>query len=314
MELKLDNKIGISLVAFKNVESIREFFEKHCLKTDDSPFFELSYIWNQKQTEKMSFLKGRVLSGHAPCPGGNFLPNLGSDNPEVIDRSIESLIESAKTTASFGGSILVLHAGYTMDALVYRQYEQRKAVLDKLTEQHNYLWIKEGAVCRPEYTKADFYLKYLQRTIKNIRKAMRICREEGVKLAVENLNPRLTYLFQTSDDLKILLNEIPDASICIDIGHLWISSLIHNFNFLEQLADILETGRVVSSHIHDNESRLIPDVYIGDDHGTIGTGNIPMKQAIELIESKSDANLIIEVKNNPLENYIHLMNSLYKKT
>ena len=100
----------------------------------------------------MSFLRGQVLSGHAPCPAGTFLPNLGSRNRENLEKSFNVIRESAVTTAYFEGEILVLHAGYTMDDLVYRDYRLRQATLDALPDELGDVWLKEGAVCRGDYT------------------------------------------------------------------------------------------------------------------------------------------------------------------
>ena len=306
----MDSRAGISLVGFKNPDSIRLFHEEQCLQKENGPCFELSYQWDSKQTAGMSFLKGHILSGHVPCPGGTFLPNLGSRNRENLQKSLNVIRKSAGITASFGGQVLVLHAGYTMDDLVYREYRLRQATLDALPGELGEVWLKKGTVCRADYTAIPAYRKYLFNTIENLIRAKELCRAEGINLAVENLNPRITYLFQTIEEFDLLLKEIPDIHICLDLGHLWISSLVHDFNFIEGVEAFLNTERVITTHIHDNASTLTPEIYIGDDHSDLGTGRIPLNQAVNLIASKSRANMVIETKANPLENYNYLRNLL----
>ena len=130
---------------------------------------------------------------------------------------------------------------------------------------------------------------------------------------MENLNPRITYLFQTIEDFHLLLKEIPDIRICLDIGHLWISSLVHNFDFIKGVEAFLKTERVITTHIHANASTLTPEIYIGDDHGDLGSGNIPLEQAVKLIAAKSQANIMIETRANPLANYNYIKNILMQK-
>jgi sugar phosphate isomerase/epimerase len=119
---------------------------------------------------------------------------------------------------------------------------------------------------------------------------------------VENLNPRLTYLFQLPEELTALAREIPEIVFCVDLGHLWISSLAHGFEFLQGLREILATGRVVSVHVHDNPSTLGPPPVLADDHTLIGSGRVPIGEALSVLARAGSPRLIIESKAPALEN------------
>ncbi len=243
-----------------------------------------------------------MLSGHAPCPGGEYLPNLGSRDVSVIQHSFDSICASADTVALFGGNILVLHAGYTLDGSVFTEYSKRKKVLEEYEKKSPYLWLKDGSICKPEYVNSEEYKIHMNETLKNLKEAADICTEKGIRLAVENLNPRLTYLFQISEDFVRMTEKINNLYICIDIGHLWISSLVHNFDYFNALQLLTSTGRVVSVHIHDNTSINGKKSNYSDDHGSIGTGNVPVNESVSILVKNSSANLIVEASSNPLKN------------
>ncbi|RKX72657.1 MAG: hypothetical protein DRP70_16060 [Spirochaetes bacterium] len=296
------NKTGVSLVSLHTANEIEDFSEDYFRKKGIYPNFELSYQMNPQDIEDASFIKGRVLSGHAPCPGIKYFPNLGSRNTAVLRESINSIKQSADTIAAFGGNILVLHAGYTIDGPVFKDFEQRKKTLEIYERQSTQLWKKTGSICKPDYWKSDEYRIHMDQTLKNLKKAAVICMDKGVLLAVENLNPRLTYLFQVPEDFSRMMEEIKNISICIDIGHLWISSLVHNFNYFKALKLLTQTGGVVTAHIHDNTSNNGKVPHYNDDHGTIGTGRVPIQESIQHLIKYSSANLIIEATSNPYEN------------
>jgi sugar phosphate isomerase/epimerase len=128
-----------------------------------------------------------------------------------------------------------------------------------------------------------------------------------VRLAVENLNPRVTYLFQLPEELVLLASEVPEVVLCVDLAHLWISSLVHGFGFADGLLRILATGRVVTTHVHDNDSRLEPSRRLADDHAAIGTGRVPIRQALPLLAAAGVRTLVVESLGPVLESYSALV-------
>lgn len=310
----MNNKTGLSIVSLHSSVEVDEFSKLWYKKYHKYPGFELSYHMDSQFLDDLRSLpdKIKVLSGHAPCPGGEYLPNFGSRIASVISDSFLSLSQSVDTIASFGGSILVLHAGYTLDSPVFTLYRKRKKVLENYDQNNPYLFIKEGSICSPEYVKSDEYRIHLDEAIENLKKASDLCLEKGVKLAVENLNPRLTYLFQMPEDFIRMTREISNIYICIDIGHLWISSLIHNFNYFDALNSLIATGRVISVHIHDNLSHGGNNSRYSDDHGSIGSGKVPVRESVDILAARSSANLIIEASSDPLKN-LELLEELVSK-
>jgi sugar phosphate isomerase/epimerase len=295
--------IGLSLIVFKNPEEVKDFIRASQELLDFEPYFELSYHLDRNFLESVSFLKGSVLSAHAPCPSQIYFPNLGSRNQKVVKEGFEIIRKSAQTVSSFGGSNLVLHPGYSLDDAVYLAESKRIRLLESLGGvQASQIWINEGAVCKPGYCETQVYKAHLNEATSNLQKAALICRQEGVRLCVENLNPRITYLFQLPEDLINLTRKAEDLFICLDIGHLWISSLVHQFDFMGAIENIGRTGRVLMCHIHDNRSTLSNAIYLADEHDLVGNGNVPVEKALRFLNEQCLTNFTVESKISPIEN------------
>ncbi|MGC9313495.1 MAG: hypothetical protein ACP5IA_12470, partial [Sediminispirochaetaceae bacterium] len=192
----MDIQIGISLIAFETPERFRAFCSRDLPETGIDPVFELSYRMNDEYLSEVADLGVEIRSAHAPCPSTEILPNLGSRNLKVLDESLEIIRESAKTAASLGGDVLVLHAGYATDERVYTEFAQRRRILEQAALENSHVLRKEGMICRPEYCESEEYRLHLEEIVKNLPAAVDACRSFGVSLAVENINPRVTYLLQ----------------------------------------------------------------------------------------------------------------------
>ena len=101
-----------------------------------------------------------------------------------------------------------------------------------------YVWSQGGSICAPGYCESAEYRLHREEATANLAEAARLCADEGIELAVENLNPRVTYLFQLPAELVRLVHALPQLRLCVDLGHLWISSLVHGFDFLRGLRDL----------------------------------------------------------------------------
>ncbi len=292
-------RAGLSLAGFRSPVEVRNFEQAAAEAGLAEPFYELSYTLGESFLRELAFLKGRVLSVHAPCPAGELFPNLASSDSTARRASIEAIRRSAGTAARFQAGRLVLHPGYATDSPVPIDPAKRLAALAEAAGSgQRPRAVREGSICG--------YRAHLQTAIDGLGEAADACASEGVVLAVENLNPRITYLFQLPSDLAALAKALPVIRVCVDVGHLWISSLAHGFAFSDGMARILETGKVVAAHIHDNSSRLGPPAILADEHALIGSGRIPLVEAIRLLLGAGVSDLIAETTTLPLENLVRL--------
>lgn len=302
----MDIQIGISLIAFDTPGRFRNFYSRDLPETGIDPVFELSYRMNHEYLREVADLGVVIKSAHAPCPSTEILPNLGSRNLKVIDESLEIIRESAKTAASLGGDVLVLHAGYATDERVYTEFAQRRMILEQAALENSHVLRKEGMICRPEYCDSKEYRLHLEEIVKNLPSAVDVCRSYGVSLAVENINPRVTYLLQRPEDVLYIAENVPGVYICLDFGHLWLSSIVHGFDFLKAVEIIIGTGRVVTTHIHDNYSTSEDVQSLEDEHHGIGKGIIPFDGVVDALSRGKVERWIIEAQGDPIESLLYL--------
>lgn len=301
---------AISLVSLQSVDKLQTILQA-------SPFplrFELSYEMTKPLLDSMRpLLLDSVVSVHAACPNTEFFPNLASNDASVIQQSFKDLQVSLETTVSFGASIMVLHPGYATDQAIPSHNQRRQEILAS-AEFRPYIWKEAGSICIPSYTKTKYYLEYKANAMANLKKVAMACTERKVMLAVENLNPRVGYLFQTPEEMIELVSEVPECSLCLDVGHLWVSSCLYGFDYYQGMRDILATGKVVTTHLHSNSSHPGADeatIWLEDSHTSLDKYQFPYEWVIREI-AKSGANLVLEVKEHPLENYLLLMRELEK--
>jgi len=316
----MEAAIGLSLIAFPEPEEFRAFYhwiaDKRIFRNlslpgfDAEPVFELSYAMDEKYLEAVSRESARIVSVHAPCPHTEILPNLGSEDSEVVDESLAVIRASAGTASRFGADILVIHAGYATNRRMYTVYERRREVLETENWNSSYIMEPEGMICSPGYCESPGYRRHLERVILNLPRAIGECRKLGVTLAVENINLRITYLPQRPEDMLYISDRVPDVSFCLDFGHLWLSSLVHRFDFLEAAEHIIGTGRVITTHIHNNHSRIQSDPVYSDDHLGVENGNLPFHWIPELLRRGGVKRWIIESGDDPLGSLRFLYQSL----
>jgi len=307
-------RVACSTVSFSSLAALETFSADHLRAFGREALLELSYEWRLDCPEQAPGLGGSVVSVHAPCPRSANFPNLGSRDPAVRRESLEDIRRSAETAAAFGARFVVLHPGYTLDVAVPIDSNRRLATLARHAgEEQRWVWSTNGSICRPGYCESPAYRLRRQEALAGLAEAVRLCAAEGVELAVENLNPRVAYLYQLPAELVGVVHALPQLGICVDLGHLWISSLVHGFAFLSGLRDLVATGKVVSAHVHDNGSQLgtrVTDHVVdappdgsrfSDEHLGIGRGEVPVAAAVRLLKRAGVPFLVVETLDPPME-------------
>lgn len=277
---------GVSLVGMKSLKEIEAYIGEF----GPEARFELSYQMNAEfLAQAAALIRGRVVSAHACCPSTEFFPNLASADPEVVARSMSDMEATLETALEFGAEIVVLHAGYVTDLAMPSSYEARKTILSR-PEFIKDIRHAEGAICGPEYRLSPGYIPYAERAKERLVALARRYARDGVRLAVENLNPRVGYLFHSPEEMLELAALDKDLWLCLDVGHLYITSFAFGFDYLEGLKAIVGSGKVASCHLHTNSSG--PGRY-RDDHFSLEQKYFPLKEVLG-IAAASGANLIVE--------------------
>lgn len=285
----------ISLVGFKSALAIGQY-----LSAFPEMHVELSYKMDKQFLDEVApLVSGRVASVHACCPLEPIFPNFGSHDKEVLETSYKAVEESFKTAYRFQADVLVLHPGYVTDLAIPSDNKKRQMLLSDPSFQA-YVFKEEGSICFPSYPLSDVYRSHAKQATAELKKVALLGKKYGVRLAVENLNPRVGYLFQTPEEMVALTTEHADIFLCLDVGHLWISSCLYEFDYFAGLKRILDTGRVINCHLHSNSSSK-PEGIFADDHHSLDKHGFPYEEVVStLVQSK--ANLVLETVENPQQN------------
>ncbi len=296
----------ISLVGFKSLSAIAQYLNEF-----PTMHVELSYKMSRQFLEESApLLAGKVASVHACCPEEPIFPNFGSHDQEVLKASYKAVEESFRTASRFQADILVLHPGYVTDFAIPSDNQKRKQLLSDPSFE-SYVYKEEGSICHPSYPHSDIYRYHAEQAVKELASVALLGKQYGVRLAVENLNPRVGYLFQTPDEMLALTLDNPDLYICLDVGHLWIASCLYGFDYFAGLRSILGTGKVINCHLHANSSNREEERY-ADDHHSLDRYAFPYDEVIAIL-LETEANLVLETVENPRENTLLLQSLMDKR-
>ncbi len=300
---------AISLIGIKRVEEVLVLIMEY----DDpavSRFtrFELSYQLSPWLLHELKpVVSKRIPSVHVGCPHSSVFPNFASGDAKVLAESYEILDASIEIARSFGASILVLNPGYATNKLMPTGNLERRSFLNS-EEFSPFIWKKDEAICNREYIDTPDYLSYFERMMVQLVKVAKKCEENGLKLAIKNLNPRVGCLCQTPRGMERLVALHSNIYFCLDVGHLWISSCLYGFNFLEGVKQLVRTGRVITSHLHSNRScpdkivdgKVVKGVF-KDDHATFDLHKFPCDSVVAILRD-ADVNLVLATREDPLYN------------
>lgn len=297
----------MSLVVMKSVVELRDFLAGlHAEGLGEAARFELSYTMSPELLDEVEpLIAGRVPSIHACCPATVNFPNFASADQAVIAESFRDMEATLATARRFGAGIVVLHSGYVTDNPMPARYKERSALLSRPEFAADIRHV-DGAICGPDYNRSRKYERYATRTKENLYILAERYALDGVKVAAENLNPRVGYLFHTPEEMIEIAAIHPNLGICLDVGHLYIASFAYGFDFPDGIRAIIDTGKVLTCHLHSNTSG--PSRF-HDDHHSIDHNNFPIHSVLALI-ADSGANLVLELLEEPLRNYLLLGNLL----
>lgn len=285
----------ISLVGFKTKEEVVSYLDE----VPDARF-ELSYKMSRAFLEELSpLIEGRVESAHACCPAEPIFPNFASHDPSVLSESFEAVEHTLATCKTYGASIMVLHPGYVTDLAIPAENNARQHLLDDPAFKP-YIGVRDGAICRADYPDSPVYRRHALQATEQLAEVAALASSYGVRLAVENLNPRVAYLFQKPEEMVALVESCDQLSLCLDVGHLYIASAVYGFDYLEGLKTILATGRVITCHLHANTTDKGRGLY-RDDHHSIDRHSFPIEETLCLV-LRSRANLVLETVEEPVYN------------
>jgi len=291
---------AISLVGFQDVASVEAFIRQW-----PSAKFELAYTMSPAFLQAAApLLSERVVSVHSCCPSEPDFPNFASMDASILRQSHAMLSRSAVTASLFGAENVILHPGYATDRLIPSEVKRRMSVLETGVFDR-FVGRKEGSICRSDYTDMDEYRRRFQTMKAELGRLGEQFSKKGLRLLVENLNPRAGYMCMTVRDM-LEIASVPEVYLCLDVGHLWVSHFVFGFSFPDAIDQILSTGKVVSCHLHANPSSQ--DGVLKDSHEDFDAYGFPCSMIVGKLRWH-ETNMVLETLGNPLHN-VRLLDGL----
>jgi sugar phosphate isomerase/epimerase len=107
-----------------------------------------------------------------------------------------------------------------------------------------------------------------QTNIESVKRLLKLSRNHGVKIAIENCPEPFGFLLKNVDEFSQFFSELgEDIDLALDVGHSNISGQTHAF--IEAFGE-----KIVHIHVHDNDGKH-------DQHLGVGCGTVNWKQFAE---------------------------------
>jgi sugar phosphate isomerase/epimerase len=226
---------------------------------------------------------------------------------EIIDDGFHALNKQrVSTLKSIGESYDLTYSVHTPFADINIASPSKpilKAVLKRLEKSifyanalNAYVWVFHPGL---KTGVSMFYpdMDWLQ-NLKTTRMLLKIARDYGVKIAVENVPEPYPFLMKSVEEFTKFYEEInEDVGLVLDIGHANINGQIERF--LTTFAD-----KIVHIHAHDNNGK-------SDQHLGIGYGTVDWKKIANLLKRISYDKVVIIESVEHIEESVHKLRQLF---
>ncbi len=183
---------------------------------------------------------GAALSFHAPVCSEYFINLAGEDRSYAW----QSLAKSAEIIKKLQGSLAVFH-GFLMTDRTILCFNRDRSFDECMAEAYRPELSVPGLDLCSDFFGSEEYAQRLARVQQRLHQAQQDFPE--VRWCIENDYP----LYGAGLLLAEHICRI-DHDYCLDVSHLWVSSLLFHKNFWEQAETIARTGRVACVHFHAN--------------------------------------------------------------
>lgn len=210
---------------------------------------------------------------------------------EIVEDGFHALnkqrVSTLKNIGKSYGLKYSVHAPFADINIASPSESMLKAMLKRMKESISYasdlnahMWVFHPGL---KTGVSMFYpgMDWLQ-NLKTTRLLLKIARDYGVKIAIENVPEPYPFLMKNVEDFTKFYEEInEDIGLVFDVGHANLNGQIERF--LTVFED-----KIVHMHLHDNNGK-------SDQHLGIGFGNIDWKNVAHALERISyDKAVIIE--------------------
>jgi sugar phosphate isomerase/epimerase len=235
------------------------------------------------------------------------LPEVPVKHIEVPDEGLHALnkrrVKALKTAAEAHNLDFVVHAPWAGINIATPSPSLRHAVLKRLTKSivlagqlDCRLWLfhpgsKTGL--SHFYPDEDWQLH-----LESVRALLRVARNEGVEIAIENTPEPFPSLMKSVDDFRRFYDELEDdIGMVLDVAHANLNNQIQAFT--EEFS-----AKIIHMHVSDNDGA-------SDLHRGIGYGNIDWTNVAKLVKDANYGNLIVIESTDHIEESAQTLRRLF---
>jgi sugar phosphate isomerase/epimerase len=225
-----------------------------------------------------------IVHHYFPPPKEPFIVNLASQSKQILEKSIDQMINSIDFCADFNINFFSFHAGFRVDPDINLKFN-----FNNITEYQNAFNVFKESV--------EKIVDYAE------RRSVKVAIENNVLSEYNLIDGRNKLLLMCELwEFERLFNEITSKNlgILLDIGHLKVTANLLKFDaeeFIDKLKD-----KTFAVHIHENNGRL-------DEHRCFMEGDWSLDIVNRYFKSK-DIPIVLECKCNDekeLENALMLL-------
>jgi sugar phosphate isomerase/epimerase len=198
---------------------------------------------------------GVQLSVHSPALAKHFL-NLATSNRAAIEQTLEEtlpVLDRARTDTFFFHGFFLTEQPITHDMSRYREVVG--------AAMGNGIALGDSFIMNPRIYSSELYRQHKALLTENFAWLQKHL--PHLTVALENDYPGLGTALQRPEDI---IGTIPN--LWLDLGHLWVSSLVHGFNYYRAIDELVANTNIVGVHVNHNFSTpSMPVEELRDSHG-----------------------------------------------
>lgn len=234
------------------------------------------------------------------------LQKVSVDYVELVDDGWHRLnperVKQLKKISEDKGLTYTLHAPFANINIAAPAEDMRNFILERLEKSMAFARQLECRlmVFHPGLRTgiSGFYPGMAWKTgIKSVQKLLKLSREYGVEIAIENVPQMYGFLVANVEQFSRFFNELgEDIGLVFDVGHSNINGQTHKF--VEALGK-----RIVHVHAHDNDGKH--DLHLG-----VGDGTVNWQQFAEDIKNVDFEGIVIVESYHKIEESIAALRKL----
>jgi hypothetical protein len=247
----------------------------------------------------LSYKKDIPLSVHSPVFSKYFL-NLASDDTDLLFSLCD---ENIRYLDMAGTKIFFFHGFFLTKEPIIHDMKNYRATMKNIFG--NTYSLNNSFIMSPDIFSTGLFEEYRKSFIKNL--ALIKERYKDYTITLENDFAGIGSGLQRPEEILTLVD-----NVWFDIGHLWTSALLHEFDFYEAADRITDEKNIVGIHINHNHMKKTDrreDIKDSHDHIYIKTEQ-HLKPLIQRLQKKGVTLFTLEILDGDIKDIETLLNWL----